>query len=136
MTTENTLARVKSPIPTSVQSEQKKIPDHVMPLIAKGEDDDRAFDRIFATIGDELLEEMIIGLRHRFTRLMVEKYISDDTISDGTLASGLRQIPNAAMELEDGISFLIEAEILSYVDQGAATSLSVSIAQELRDMDW
>lgn len=136
MTTETNSLRAKSPNPTPVQSEQNPIPDFAMPILAEREIDDQTFDKYFASAGEELVAELETGVRARFIRLMVERYISDDAVSDHSFSLALRQIQNAAEIVDSDISFAIDAAIQSHVNARPVTSLEVSVAQELRDMEW
>ena len=135
MTTETDSLRAKSPNATSAQSEQNPIPDFARSILAEREFDDETFDYHFALAGKELATELKTGLRSRFVRLMVERYISDDLVSDHGFSLALKQIQDAATLVESDIAFAIDAAIQSHITARPSASLGVSIAQEFRDME-
>ncbi|MEM9156512.1 MAG: hypothetical protein AAGB13_15995 [Cyanobacteria bacterium P01_F01_bin.33] len=133
MTQCNTTDRAKSPNDTN---ETNQIPSYAEPIIAEAEIDDQKFDAIFAVVSTELLEEIETGLASRFKRMMIEKYVADETVSDFSFDRAMKQIHSASIVLEEAISSAIEEEIALSVNAGPSGNLNVSIAQELRNMDW
>ncbi len=125
----------------NIQTVNKGLEDALMAelvqaSIAEAQTYDDKFDEIFTKVVDELVDELEMGLRSRFIRLMLDQYVTDDSVSDDGLRLALTQVEEASHELEYQFFFKLQEAVQHLIKARPVHSLDVSIVRQRSEFKW